>query len=451
MGYVPGIINDVFISYSHHDDASGWVTRFHDEFATQLEELLGCVSIWRDPRLPINEDFPQSIQDALSSTGVLVALVSPNFLRSKYCCELEVPHFEKNVGQPGLKIGNRYRIVKVVPRPAANTRHELWMPNALGVNFWKNDTGRNSVQEFRAGTKHFKDAVARVAQAVAQTLTDLRNARLPIYIAKPSSDLDKVFEGLRKELHARGYRILPGDRIWTEQAISDELAIAALSVHLLGAQPDPFVSRQAEIARGLQIPILAWLNGDARTIYSKLIQELESYPDLKALVEKIPEFKLPALIEQYVQSKAAQDAEPQHTKCRVFILCESREEKEWQFASALKEEISKAVTCDVDVPDPSATNVWQDREQKLRRADGVVVYWDTTDERWLTYAHEDLREMALRRKRDDLPEAIVVGRPKRTLPVDTQLVVDREDPFDIEKLQPFFARLRPGLASQVAS
>lgn len=437
MGYVPGINNDVFISYSHHDEVSGWVTRFHDELATQLEELLGTVSIWRDPRLSRIEDFQQSIQDALSSTGVLVALVSPNFLRSRYCCELEVPHFEK-VG--GLKIGNRYRILKVILRPAENRRHELWMPSTLGVCFWKNDISRSSVQEFRAGTKHFRDAVGHVAKAVAQTLIDLRNARLPIYVAKPSSNLDNTVEGLRKELHARGYRILPSDRIWTEEAISDELTVAALSVHLLGKQFDPFVSRQVEVAQELETPTLVWLGAEARTAYAKLIREIESYPNLRALVDRTPEFKLPHLIEQYVQSKAEDLTPLADEKRHVFVLCDPRKEQEWQFAGELKEKISRAVSCEVDLPDPLATNVWHDREQKLRRADGVVVYWDTTDERWLTYAHEDLHEMALRRKRRALPEAIVVGR-KRPVPIAAPLVVDRENPFDIDKLEPFFESL----------
>jgi len=175
-----------------------------------MEELLGPVSIWRDIRLQANEDFPESIQTALSDTGVVLAIVSPNFLRSKYCCEQEIPHFEKNIGSAGWKVGNLYRVIKVIRRPSLEDRHELWLPDALGVPFWKSDKQSGSVQEFRGGTKPFKDSVARVAQAVAQTLIDLRNAHLPVYIAKPSTDLDKSFEGLRKELHAWGYRVLPG-------------------------------------------------------------------------------------------------------------------------------------------------------------------------------------------------------------------------------------------------
>jgi len=34
MGFIPGTTNDIFISYSHHDDGAGWVTRFNDELAT---------------------------------------------------------------------------------------------------------------------------------------------------------------------------------------------------------------------------------------------------------------------------------------------------------------------------------------------------------------------------------------------------------------------------------
>ena len=180
------------------------------------------------------------------------------------------------------------------------------------------------------------------------------------------------------------------------------------------------------------------------------MNKLENYSGIRALVEKTPEFKLPNVIEQYVRSKSERMSVPTDEKCRVFILCESRQDREWQFATELRDEISRISGCEVEVPDPSAGNVWQDREQKLRRADGVLVYWDTTDERWVTYAHEDVRDMALRRKRDFRSEAIVVGG-HRHLPVEAPLVFERSEPFDIHQLQPFFDQLRIGPGKAVSA
>ncbi len=56
MGYVPGFINDIFISYSHFDDQAvegpGWVTEFHRNLVVEVEEELGeKVQVWRDTRI----------------------------------------------------------------------------------------------------------------------------------------------------------------------------------------------------------------------------------------------------------------------------------------------------------------------------------------------------------------------------------------------------------------
>ncbi len=440
MGYIPGLDNDVFISYSHLDDSSGWVTRFHDEFKIQLEDILGPVSIWRDAKLQGAEDFNQTIQNALASTGVLLTVVSPNFLSSKYCCEREFPHFQRNLDPPGLPIGSRFRVVKAIRRPADADRHRHFVPGALGFDFWKEDTQSGTIEEL--GTKAFRDKVSRLAQAVAQILTDLRNLRLPLYVAKPSSDLDTEFEDLRTELHARGYRILPSTRIWTEQAIADELKTAALSIHLFGSQFDEFVIKQASLSRERELPLLAWLGPNTRDTYGTAVEELEGYTNLVALVDQTPAWKLPGMIDQCVRPKPSAHAAPASAKLRVFILCEPRQEREWHFAIELRDKISTSEDCDVDVPDRSASNMWADRIDKLRSADGVLVYWDTTDERWLTYAHEDLREMAVRRRRDYKSEALVVSDPQRIPPVVSQLVVGRKDPFDVGQLRPFFERLR---------
>src|SRR5690242_9088648 len=48
MPYVPGFINDIFISFSHVDNLGGWVEMFQDALRTRLLQIGAEVSIWRD-------------------------------------------------------------------------------------------------------------------------------------------------------------------------------------------------------------------------------------------------------------------------------------------------------------------------------------------------------------------------------------------------------------------
>ena len=41
MAFVPGLDSDVFVSYSHADNQSRWVTAFESALTVRLQELVG--------------------------------------------------------------------------------------------------------------------------------------------------------------------------------------------------------------------------------------------------------------------------------------------------------------------------------------------------------------------------------------------------------------------------
>jgi hypothetical protein len=77
---------EVFISYSHRDD----------ELRAQLETHLamlkrkGVVRGWSDRRITAGQEWDKQIDRHLESADIILLLVSPDFLASDYCYDIEV-------------------------------------------------------------------------------------------------------------------------------------------------------------------------------------------------------------------------------------------------------------------------------------------------------------------------------------------------------------------------
>ena len=53
MAYLPGLSNDIFISYAHADNSEAWVDQFHERVFNRLRQLdrSAPFTIWRDRKL----------------------------------------------------------------------------------------------------------------------------------------------------------------------------------------------------------------------------------------------------------------------------------------------------------------------------------------------------------------------------------------------------------------
>ncbi len=95
MAFVPGFDHDLFISYAHGDDRES-ISRFHDRLQTQLARLLpGARSLDRQRRSSKCRDFAKDIPKNLDSSGVLISLVSPTYIRRPYCVREECRRFSE--------------------------------------------------------------------------------------------------------------------------------------------------------------------------------------------------------------------------------------------------------------------------------------------------------------------------------------------------------------------
>jgi len=77
---------EVFFSYSHKDE------KFRDDLETHLSLLKrdGLITQWHDRRIGAGTEWKNSIDEHLESAGVILLLISSDFLASDYCYDIEL-------------------------------------------------------------------------------------------------------------------------------------------------------------------------------------------------------------------------------------------------------------------------------------------------------------------------------------------------------------------------
>src|SRR5687768_11617379 len=115
---------DAFISYAHLDNQElvegrkGWVANLHRALEIRLGMFLGKEpQIWRDPKLQGNDVFAETLVDRLRRVAVLIAVVSPRYVKSDWTRK-ELSEFCKAaVQQGGIHVHQKARIFKVLKTP----------------------------------------------------------------------------------------------------------------------------------------------------------------------------------------------------------------------------------------------------------------------------------------------------------------------------------------------
>jgi len=112
----PALKVDVFVSYAHLDDGTGWVDSFHKCLTVSLDQRVGrsgAFEVWRDEHeLDRTSLFDGVIRDRVRRSAVFLALCSASLKASDYC-RLEFETFREAFGGSGLRAGERSRLVRV--------------------------------------------------------------------------------------------------------------------------------------------------------------------------------------------------------------------------------------------------------------------------------------------------------------------------------------------------
>lgn len=206
---------NVFFSYSHKDEA------LRDELEVHLAMLKreSAISAWHDRKILAGDELNGQIHTRLNDAQVILLLVSPDFLASAYCHDVEVKRAME------LHAEGRARVIPVILRPSdwqASTPFVklLAVPtDGKPITKWpdRDEAWLNVVQQLRAALP--KNAEAAVVQNPMELLAPARfesPRSSNLRIRKEFSDADKdgfldeafeymarFFEGSLDELEKR--------------------------------------------------------------------------------------------------------------------------------------------------------------------------------------------------------------------------------------------------------
>jgi len=79
-------VSSLFFSHSHKDEA------LRDRLEVHLAGLKrgGAISTWHDRRITAGDPLGRHIDENLESANIILLLVSPDFLASDYCHDVEM-------------------------------------------------------------------------------------------------------------------------------------------------------------------------------------------------------------------------------------------------------------------------------------------------------------------------------------------------------------------------
>lgn len=138
----------VFLSYSHKDE------HYREELEVHLAMLKreGTIDVWHDRRILAGAEINSSIDVELENADVVLLLVSPDFLASAYCFDIEVQRAMQ------LRAQGKCEVIPVILRPCdwqtANAPFStlLAVPrDGVPLSKWpdKDDAYLNVVQQLR--------------------------------------------------------------------------------------------------------------------------------------------------------------------------------------------------------------------------------------------------------------------------------------------------------------
>jgi len=473
-----GFEQDVFISYTHIDDKplaegqKGWIATLAEALNIRLAQLLGeDPRIWRDKKLGGNDRFDQEIVDRVVHAAVLVAVLSPRYVKSEWCCK-ELKAFSEHASQTGgLVLENKSRVFKVLKTPVDQQPDEI--RDLLGYPFYKEEPETKRLREFNRvfGPEReleFWRSLDDLAQDIKKLLDMLRSGvptqrtGATVYLAETTSDLAAEREQIRRDLDARGHvvlpdHLLPHSGVELEQVIEEYLQRAELSVHPVGAfygvVPEARDRSLVEIQNALaskhsqagKLIRLVWMPTslepqDERQ--KEFVKALNNDPELTSR-DSVLETTLEEL-KTVIHKKLEEDGETSHTSAelkRVYLIFDQPDK------DAVVPVDDYLYECGFEVKRPlftgDETERQADHEDKLRLADALLVYCGSADEGWLSRTLLDVARIPGARRFS----AVFLAGPEtefkvryRTREVDD--VIKAFDRFGPALLQPFIERLK---------
>jgi hypothetical protein len=472
MAFVSNFQADIFISYKHSDNQSGWISDFHRRLQVRLTELLGQeTAIWRDQKLGGADDFSDEIHQRLRNTALFVPIVTPGYMVSEWC-QKELAAFQSaSRSNGGLRVGNKARVVKAVKTPMDNDQHRQFLAELLGYEFYERRADSSDFHEFHPDMPVFQDRLDSMAQEISRILRAMRSQKkqeerpqVAVYVAETTSDLKGQREKMVDELAGRGYHVLPETELPDDDegcaiACKEAMQQASLAIHLLGPKYKTAVSLQYQAASERVIPRVVWLSTEAKSptdSQAKFLEKLmaESHSTVEFLenrtMEELKEVVLDKLKTRPADPAAADTGE---NLVRIYLMCDRDDHpllcSEPNTALQLRDYLFDQEGFEVKLPATSHTTapeVRKDNREKLMQCDAVLLYWGHASEVWVDEKLRELTQAVGWRRSRFAAKAIFATDPsnavKQGFKTREATLIHHFQPFTSSALDNFLAPLR---------
>jgi TIR domain len=491
---------DAFISYAHLDNQElvegrkGWVANLHRALQIRLGMFLGKEpQIWRDPKLQGNDVFAETLVDRLRRVAVLIAVVSPRYVKSDWARK-ELSEFCKAAAQQGgIHVHQKARIFKVLKTPVPVPAHPPELQSLLGYEFFQVDPETGKVRELdevfgESAQRDFwmrLDDLAHEICALLEEIEPLTADEFPsappgretVFLAETTSDLREQRALIKRDLQQQGYIVLPAQPLPdvaddVKAAVHSDLVDCRMSIHLFGGNyglvPEGGVQSLLELQNEVAMERaqaggfcrLLWIPPNVKVVDDRqaaVLEHLRNDPRLEQGADLLETFledfrtliqvRLDAARKPPQVEPAAADlvrASPVDVH-RVYLIYDGRDADlaaQWgDFLFDQKIEVLYPLF------EGDEAEVREDHEDNLRTCDGVLVLYGAANEVWLRRKLRELQKSAgYGRTKPAATVAICVLPPntpeKGRLRTHDAMVIRPSGDFSPEPLIPFLSRLR---------
>lgn len=432
---------DAFISYAHLDNVElvegrkGWVANLHRALEVRVGQLLGkAPQIWRDPKLSGNDLFAETLIERLKRVAVLIAVVSPRYLKSEWTLRELQAFWSAAEAQGLIGVRDKARVFKVLKTPVPFDKTPPQLRGLLGYEFFKVDPETGKIRELDevfgpdaqrdfwiklddlahdicALLEAFEAGEPDAGAAPAAPVAGRADA---VFLALTTSELREQRDALARDLQQQGYTVLPtgmpplvsGE---LEAAIRDDLARCRMSIHLIGRTyglvPEGGVeslieiqhelatarSRQGGLSRLLWIPPGLEVTDERQRA---VIDRLRLDPRLDGSADFLQTYfeELRTAVHAWLTAERPAAAEaheaPAGAVPRVYLVADQRDaERLAPWADALFEQHLEVIQ---PVFDGDEAEIREYHEENLATCDGVLIFHGAGNELWL---RRKLREL----------------------------------------------------------
>jgi hypothetical protein len=500
MSYVSDFEHDIFISYAHDDNQSriakaGWVQQFHAALEQTLIEKWGrrnCPSIWRDPRLQGNEVFAETLSDELRKVAVIISVVSPNYLESDWC-KRELNEFRQAAEQRGgFTLDRKVRAFKVIKTHIERDQEPEDLQGITGYRFYKYDAASkrttafkltpdddnltaalnliedmaNDIMELLDKIRQSKGDTANTTEEPTESADTPALASSSIYLAETSLHLDAKRSVVKRDLEARGHKVLPDGDLprrsagQFKDAVRDALNQCQMSIHMIGEERDhvlpgatnDVVYLQNELAaeqcRERKMSRLVWLppgmtatDEDQRKFVNMLQTDLEVQKNAEVLEVDLQQFMTHIHDTLNKQEKVPEKAAEIDRPKRVYVIAAQEDKAN---ARALgKCLFSQGFAWLKPLSDSKATEkeMFEIHKRNLVDCDAAIVYWGEARESWVMTQMSEMQRGVGWRQGKPMKVAVYLAGPETDEKEDFtshDLVLKNYGDFSADTLAPFF-------------